>query len=542
MTVSEEQLILNMLDQMIGNELLQRKEIFDRFFSDRTDLYEECDYPKEISTEQYSEMYERELGNKIVNLLPDHTWKMLPSVYETEDLGETTPFEEAFNSLSDTMNGEQSYGGKEVCNPIFTYLHRLDQQCGIGSFGVMLLGIDDGKELHEPAAMRKTDLTQLVNNCSKVVTNFSTDQNGLGDEPYLQDSVPTAPDGTKYNLTYVRVYPESKVSIYRVENDPRSPRYGFPVMYQIQMGAERENRLAADTVNTITVHWTRIIHVADNKTSSEVVGMPRQQAVFNRLLDLRKIYGGSAEMFWQGAFPGLSVETHPQMGADAVLDVDSIKDKMEQWRGRLQRWIGISGASIKSLAPQLSDPSNHIERQIEAISIILDVPKRILMGSERGELSSSQDSEEWDERVGSRRSKFVIPSILRPTIDRLINLFVLPIPASGNYNISWEKEKLLSPTEKATVGKTLTEAIALYITSTMDLVIPFEIWLTTVLGLPEELAEEIGLHREAMMEEIEAQREEEKELAEKQAESFGKNGKGEGDAPPTNNKKSSSMW
>ena len=57
-----------------------------------------------------------------------------------------------------------------------------------------------------------------------------------------------------------------------------------------------------------TIHWQRILHLADNRIESNIYGEPRLTPVLNRVLDLHKILGVSAETFWLGAFGVIAFE------------------------------------------------------------------------------------------------------------------------------------------------------------------------------------------------------------------------------------------
>jgi hypothetical protein len=98
------------------------------------------------------------------------------------------------------------------------------------------------------------------------------------------------------------------------------------------------------------------------------------------------------------------------------------------------------------------------------ISAVTGIPKRILTGSERGELSSAQDKLEWIAYVTSRREEHNEPMILRPFIDKCIEIGVLPKPAKP-YTIVWDKLFSLSDKEKVEMGKIRAEALKEYTTN-----------------------------------------------------------------------------
>jgi len=133
-------------------------------------------------------------------------------------------------------------------------------------------------------------------------------------------------------------------------------------------------------------------------------------------------------MYWKGAFFGIALESHPQLGDAANVDWARTKTNMENWSNGLQRWLGLVGMSAKTLAPQVVDPSKQIEVQIDAICIQKNMPKRIFMGSERGQLASSQDDATWNDRLRKRQCLKITPQMIVPFNDRLIQVGVLRPP------------------------------------------------------------------------------------------------------------------
>lgn len=230
-------------------------------------------------------------------------------------------------------------------------------------------------------------------------------------------------------LLFLRVFPEYLVQVVQYEADIRNPRYGQPLMYLIMLNDPRQPHTGVGLpMVQVRVHWSRVVHVADNLQSSEIFGTPRMQPVLNNLLALEKLYGGSAQMYWQGAFPGLSIETIPQLGGDVAVNPAEVSNVMTEYNARLRRYLLLIGMSAKSLAPQVVDPTPQINVQMEAICICLGCPMRVFKGAERGELASSQDDSDWNGRIAHRQNSYLTPRLIVPLIDRLISLGILPKP------------------------------------------------------------------------------------------------------------------
>ena len=183
-------------------------------------------------------------------------------------------------------------------------------------------------------------------------------------------------------------------------------------------------------------------------------------ALFQRLMDLEKLVGGDAEMFWRGARPGYQgvVDKDYQMTDTTKTD---LQDQIDEFEHNLRRILVNEGVTLKELSQQLSDPEHHVDIQLQMISAVTGIPKRILTGSERGELASTQDTSEWKEYVQGRRDEHAEPHIVRPFVDRLIKLKILPAPAE-DYRVKWVDPYSQSEKARVEVGKARAAAIREY--------------------------------------------------------------------------------
>lgn len=417
------------------NASIFRRELLLKLLNPGKDINYECGYPDKITVSGYKDMYDREgVGTRVVHLYPEESWSMPPEVYENET-STKTEFEKVWDKVLKEKN-------------LYHFLQRIDILSGVGHFGLLLLGISDGKELNEPVE-------------------------GIDEKTGL------ATKKNKYELLYMKPFDESVVEIKTKEKDVSSPRYGFPVLYGIDFeGDDKANQKKV-------VHWTRVLHVADNKFTSEVFGTPRMKPVYNRLLDIRKIVAGSAEMFWKGGFPGYAFETQEGV-ADVELDTDALRDEFQEYSQGLQRYLALAGVNVKSLAPQVADPKGHLEGQIRFICITLGVPYRIFMGSEEAKLASAQDMKAWNKRLTKRQNEYTTPMLIRPFVDRLIAYGVLPEPKE--YFVIWPDLNMPSEKEEAEVSKEKTEALAKYVQGGVDSLIPPKEFLMKIMGMTEEEA------------------------------------------------------
>jgi len=433
--------------QLLRNTFTSRQAWLAKLLDPRKDLDKECGYPASLTTSDYMQFWKRgDLAARVVSVIPEETWSDDPEIYETED-PEETEFETAWKEL----NGRMS---------LLSYLQRADVLSGIGRFGVILLGIDDGLSLNQPV--------DGIDEAGDKVSNQERE------------------------LLYVRPLDESLVTIGALQGDATNPRYGLPTSYQIQFADTAATNETSST-QLVDVHWSRIIHIADNRTNSEIYGTPRMEKVFNRLLDLRKVAGGSGEMFWKGGFPGYSLETNAgKDGEEIELDIPATKKQMEDYMNGLQRYIATVGLQVKSLAVNIADPSPHVEVHLKLISATLGVPWRVLIGSEQAQLASGQDTRTWNRRLNRRRQDYVNPFIVRPFIQRLVNIGILPeLKEENDLCVDWKDLNSPSDTEKADVTEKQTNALAKYVQGGVDALMPPFLYLTLILGMSDEEAQAV---------------------------------------------------
>jgi hypothetical protein len=404
------------------------------------DIYKALGYYSNATFDRYNKLYMRgDIARAVVNAYPDESWRLRP--YVTEDGNEVadTDFEQKWQSLSRELN-------------IYRHLHKADRISGVGSYGVVWLGFDDGKK---PS-------TEL----------------GTG----------------KHNLIFLRPFHEGDAKILSFETSTASPRYGLPTSYSLGVTQPRPGGTTdsvAPSVSPVQVHHSRVIHIAEDTVSNDVYGTPRLMPVLNRLLSLELLAGGSAEMYWRGALPGYKVKIDPDVQMDES-DLDVARDQISKFVHNLQRYIRLRGMDVQSISPQVVDPSKQVEVQLMLISAAKGIPKRILSGSERGELASSQDETSWTKLVEARRLNYVEPCILRPLIEKLILAGALPKPKDG-YSIAWPDLRESTPKDRAEIEKIRADALSSYTTSPdAQMIIPPEMFLRAIMGFSTQDVEKFN--------------------------------------------------
>lgn len=394
----------NML-MKVYSALASRAQLMSRLgqqYGGDRDIYQALGYSTVLKYEDYAAQYSRQdMARAVIDRPAKTTWQGLILVVESDD-DEETALEKEWKALYKDLG-------------LASIFLRLDKLTGIGCYGALLLGLDD--------VQTSNDLARPVN-----------------------------PGQRK--LLYVKPLGEGSATINTWNRNTSDKRFGQPETYTITISSANE------TTTTATVHWSRIIHTVDGLLESEIEGTPRLKAIFNRLKDLEKIVGASAEMFWRGGRPGYQgkLDKDYQMTTETKAD---LKDQIDEYENNLRRILVNEGVELSALESQISDPSNHVDIQIQMISSETGIPKRILTGSERGELASTQDMDMWFSLITDRRINFAEPNVLRPFIDRCIEYKILSSPKE-KYNVVWSDLFALSKKEQAEIGKTRGTALKDY--------------------------------------------------------------------------------
>lgn len=383
------------------------------------DYYQVLGYPTSIDIGDYVKRYERQdIASRIVDLPAIDSFKEPPKLSEADV--EETPFVQEFNRLDARLK-------------VWNTLTRADRLSGIGRFGIILIGFKDGRTLAEPV-----------------------DADKIGGEK---------------SILYLRPLSEVFVEVKDTNKDPQSSRFGQPETYSVTLG---------DNMGSRVVHWSRVIHLAENKLDNEVFGIPRLRPVFNLLDDKMKAGGGTAEATWLNMRPGTVVSPKEDYSLE---DTD---DALNAWLAEVDRYahdplrfLRLEGMEAKQIGTsEVADPTGIHDVIIEDIAATIGMPQRILRGSAGGELSASkEDTRQWAGTIASRQKNYAEPEIVRPFIDRLVGLGAFPTPAGGPgaYNIgtlqpdgsyAWpsiieldETEKAAATRDQAAAAKNLADPI-----------------------------------------------------------------------------------
>jgi len=420
----------------INSEIQTRTALISKLgkmYEGSRDLYTALGYKTTLDIKDFKAQYERgEFGYRLTNAYPDACWKIPPSVYETMD-NKITAFEKSWEELIKAI-------------PVFHYIMRADRLSGIGSYGVLYMGMDDVKTIDD--AKNEAKASQLL---------------------------------------FLRPYMQDQAMIETYETDSSSPRYGLPLTYTLTKTSDTSSSTGVSS--SFIAHWTRCVHFAENREDSEVYGVSRMRNAFNTLQRLDMILGGSAEMFWRGGFPGFSFNLDPLANPTAQT-LDTMKDEIEKYVHGMNRYLRLQGTDVKPLSPNIADPNSVFSINIQTLSAVSGIPKRILLGTEEGKLAGSQDDDHWNDRVDERRKNYAGPFVLLQMITLLQKAEVLP-PSETVY-IDWPDLDALTMSEQAEQGKKWADALTAYFANpTVESSVTLFDFLTTFCGIADEKAQHI---------------------------------------------------
>lgn len=399
------------------------------------DLYDVMGYPRVITSYMYRDMYLRNgIASRVVRAYPAATWRQQPTI--RDEAGD-----------SDEKNSKQYSPFVDSVNQLFAkfgvmrYMERTDRLSGIGTYGALFMGFQDGE-------------VSL-------------------DRPLRSGRVP---------LLYLAPYGQPNLQVSRWVTDQQNPRFGQPDLYTMMTGTERQ---LSQVRRSISADASRVIHVAEGLDQDEVYGAPVLEAVYNWMLDLEKVVGSSAETYWLNARGGMSISADK----DARLLPDALvkmREQAEDFTNQLTRIIASQGMTAQMLQANTPSPQFHVEKLMDLIAGAKAIPKRILMGSERSDLSSTQDEQNFSTKVEERQVGYAGPSMLKPFVQKMIDTGNVESP-QGMWWIEWPDSGALGPAAQADIGLKNAQALAAYSNSPgAELIVPKQEFRATWLNLPSE--------------------------------------------------------
>ncbi|MDY6780220.1 MAG: DUF1073 domain-containing protein [Halobacteria archaeon] len=410
---------------------------------DERDYYDTLGYPSpsQLDIDDYWAMFKRGgIAETIVTAVSEATWNDVPDVddHSGEDEDETTDFETDVEALFEDTGA-------------LTAIRRADTLQRIGRFGVLYVGYDDGfDEMSDPV-----------------------DPTALSGDP-------------SDDILYYQPFSEKQIEDFERETDPNDERFGKPATYDLDFGDQG--------LGVETVHHSRVLHIAEGALEDEVVGYSAYRPVFNHLVDLLyKVMGGSAEMYWRSADRKIVAN---QTEGGTMPDEDKVVKQIEELVHNLRNVAWTQNVEMESLSGETPDPTGLKDGLIELIAGNLRIPKRKLLGTERGDLASTQDEMAFVQAIEERRNHFAGPQIFRKFVGMQVEYGVVANPRNDSYDIDWPDNFELTELEEAELKQRLAKAYKDLAATDPSELATLEERREEVLGLPPKRGEAVDLPTE----------------------------------------------
>lgn len=382
---------LNRADRAFIQATISRAALSSRLgtqFNGERDLYKTFGYPQNPGYDEYKNLFDRQgLANRLVSILPNDVWSTDPILIDGDSRSDNlddsaSPFVKGWAELLERL-------------PVTTAFRDADIMCGYSRYAIVLLGAA-GDDLEQPA------------------------ENGA--------------------LAFLQPLDERQAAVDSYITDIKSPLFGMPEYYNITWTDPNNGGPVFDVTGGSRVHYSRVIHIAHDRMGSRAFGTPGMKAIINRLYDIEKVTGGGAEAAWLAVYKGLLLTAKegaelPAAGSQAA---DDLKSAVMDYINQIQRVAVLDNVDVHDLGIQTVDIRSMFDVLIEDLSGSKGVPQRKLLGSERGELASSQDMREWNSRTTSERTNQSEPVSLKPFITWCIQHKILKPPQSGKFSFAWQ--------------------------------------------------------------------------------------------------------
>lgn len=354
-------------------------------------VYETCGYLENIEPEDYRERYERNgLAKRVVEAYPNDTWGGEPLVFEDEDPDVETLFEKEWDEFASRLN-------------VVSTFRKADILARLGRFSIILIGAPGDLQTPLPKPLKLS------------------------------------------SIEYLQPFSELDITVSEMDlvNQTQDRRFGLPNYYTV-------SRIGGIRVNVgRRVHWTRVLHFAEGQLDDILYGTPALKASWNDFDNLEKVLGAGSEAFWMRANQGMQVNVDPgiKLNDEAKKALEEELLKYQHGQSRLMKTRGVD---ITTLGSDVANFNPQVDSIITVIAGSQEIPKRILAGSEMGELASTQDRTNWGQRITVRRKNYATPMFFRQFIDRLIEFKALPEPTE--YDVEWVPMASMDDIEKADLG------------------------------------------------------------------------------------------
>lgn len=380
-------------------------------FGGRRDIYTVLGYKRKLTFADYWDRYERgDIATRIIHLVPDAMWVPGIELIDNPDAKIITSYERGIDDLFTRLGMVQQ-------------IRRAHVLSAVGNYSVLMINVPKSSDWSTP-----------------LPTNLSPD-----------------------DISSVEPYDQRSAKIISLVRDTGDPRFGLPEYYEITTADPLHDDLllpgsvVAEVSKPRRVHHSRIIHVTHDPLRSPLFSAPELQSIWNRLDDLEKNVGGGSEAAWRSMGRKLHVNAVGKNVQFRPGEEEQLDDMLDEFNHDMRDMIKTQNMELNPLNPQVANFGSNASTVEEIIAGSKGIPVRILFGSERGELASDQDRNNFrDQVIIPRWIRFGAPLLLHIS-ERFVSLGCVPKPRQRPEAI-WPGENELSEEEKARVCLTVAQA------------------------------------------------------------------------------------
>ena len=397
------------LDQLNNaNKTLLERDLMSRAMgvshSGKRDLYDIYGYPRDPEFHDiYLQAVRDGVANRVAFGVPQSCWRDgFKIVNNTDDKKEL---------LEDEI--------KEINKKLVPALERADILNRMGKFSCLFVGVPDMQLPSEPVGRVRGDAIKSL---------------------------------------YFRPFAYNGIQIHKWDTDRLSPRYGLPELYQLQTlginGTEKDI-----FTESIIAHYSRVIHVCENKLDSDVEGIPALLPVLNNILNLDKVCGGSAEAYFRNARGKTSFEIAPEFSAELINNADaknSFDEAAKKFTNDWQDQIIALGSKVSTHNTPHASPLDTVKVNLWMISAQTKIPIRVLTGEGGGQLAGNEDKVSYNVIINDRQALFC-STLATNAVEILSNAGIITLP--DVYCIDWPEQKATTEKEESDIGLTKSQTI-----------------------------------------------------------------------------------
>ena len=347
---------------------------------------------------KYWLMYQIGIGEKICGFVPEYAFADTPTIYDLDNNGDRvadSEFATAANNLLSSNVGKAKLNNTPQINLLSTMLEA-DTLAGINEYGIILLIFNDGLSLSQPVRWTRQNTIAQAIPMSGYEAKAKTDST---------DSIITHYEPKRDGYSYGMVHPSRVIHITDNGLKYHTPRIKN-VLYD-----------ATTILDTVLASWIA--------TTSDT---PKVAITFDSMAG-------------------------PQNGVSPDERVRLLTVLQEQARKVLNELdsVILSNGNTQLIRPEFTSPAARLEAHYKNIAVTKNIPWRLFVGNEAGQLASSQDLIQFQKRIAQNQNLHITPHIIQPTISTLIAANALPKPSNTtlSFAVVWpedntEKINLLS--------------------------------------------------------------------------------------------------